>query len=77
LELRPDDVLDLAILADRAQTVESFDPQWREEIAYWAGGAHPEGLGMPDSAIPREATPTTVPGRARGAWLTDAEAPDR
>jgi nitroreductase len=64
--LRPDDVLDLAAVANRAQTLESLDPQWREEIAYWAGAAHPEGLGIPDSAIPREAPQTTVPGRNFG-----------
>jgi len=64
--LRPDDVLDLAVVADRAQTLEAFDPQWREEIAYWAGAAHPEGLGIPDSAIPSEAPRTTVPGRDFG-----------
>lgn len=64
--LRPDDVLDLASVADRAQTLEAFDPQWREEMVYWAGGAHPEGLGVPDSAIPSEAPLTTVPGRDFG-----------
>jgi hypothetical protein len=35
--LRPQDVLDLAAAADQAQTSEEFDPQWREEIAYWIG----------------------------------------
>ena len=64
--LRPDDVLDLAVVADRAQTLEAYDPQWREEIAYWAGAAHPEGLGIPDSAIPREGPKTTVPSRNFG-----------
>jgi nitroreductase len=64
--LRHDDVLDLAVMADRAQTLETFDPQWRTEIAYWAGAAHPEGLGIPDSAIPSEAPQTTVPGRDFG-----------
>ncbi len=64
--LRPEDVLDLATTADRAQTIETFDPQWREEIAYWAGGSRPEGLGIPDSAIPSESPTTTVPGRDFG-----------
>lgn len=64
--LRPDDVLDLATAADRAQTVEEFDPQWREEIAYWAGGTRAAGLGVPDSAIPSEQPKTTVPGRDFG-----------
>ena len=35
--LRPQDVLDLATAADEAQTLDEFDPQWREEIAYWTG----------------------------------------
>jgi len=64
--LGPNDVLDLATTADRAQTIETFDPQWREEIAYWAGGSRPEGLGIPDSAIPSESPKTTVPGRDFG-----------
>jgi nitroreductase len=64
--LRPDDVLDLASAADRAQTLEEFDPQWREEIEYWAGGARDSGLGVPDSAIPRDSPQTTVPGRDFG-----------
>jgi nitroreductase len=64
--LRPDDVLDLAVTANRAQTLEEFDPQWREEIAYWAGASAPEGLGVPDAAIPAEPPQTTVPARNFG-----------
>lgn len=64
--LRADDVLDLASAADRAQTLETFDPRWREEIAFWAGAAHPEGLGVPEATIPDHATQTTVPGRDFG-----------
>jgi hypothetical protein len=64
--MRRDDVLDLAAAADRAQTLETFDPQWREEMAYWAGGVRGEGLGIPASAIPAEAPQTTVPGRDFG-----------
>jgi nitroreductase len=64
--LRADDILDLATAADHAQTLEKFDPEWREEMAYWAGASHPEGLGIPDSAIPHEAPQTTVPGRDFG-----------
>jgi hypothetical protein len=64
--MRREDVLDLAAAADRAQTLETFDPQWREEMAYWAGGVRSDGLGIPASAIPAEAPQTTVPGRHFG-----------
>jgi nitroreductase len=58
--LRPDDVLDLAAAASQAASVQQFDPQWRAEIRYWAGGSRDEGFGIPDSAIPRERPQTTV-----------------
>jgi nitroreductase len=64
--MRRDDVLDLAVAAGRAQTLETFDPQWREEMAYWAGGVRNDGLGIPATAIPAEAPQTTVPGRDFG-----------
>jgi nitroreductase len=64
--LRPDDVFELATAADRAQTIEEFDPRWREEISYWAGGTRRDGLGVPDAVIPHEAPQTTVPGRNFG-----------
>jgi hypothetical protein len=64
--MRRDEMLDLAAAADRAQTLETFDPRWRDEIAYWAGGVRTEGLGIPASAIPDEAPQTTVPGRDFG-----------
>jgi hypothetical protein len=63
--MRRGDVLDLATAADRAQTLEGFDPQWRDEIAYWAGGVR-DGLGVPSTAIPQEEPQTTVPGRDFG-----------
>ena len=61
--LRPSDVLDLATAADQAQTLEEFDPQWREEIAYWARGTRVDGFGVPDAAIPDGGPKTTTPGR--------------
>jgi nitroreductase len=64
--LRPDDILDLAAAADRAQEVELADPAWLDELAYWAGGDRPEGSGVPDEVIPDEATQTTVPSRNFG-----------
>ncbi len=50
--LRPDDIIELASAADRAQD--------------WAGGARPEGSGVPDDVIPDEPTRTTVPSRNFG-----------
>ena len=64
--MRPDEVVELAAAADRAQTLEGFDPQWREEISYWAGGLRGEGLGVPTTAIPHETPQTTVPARDFG-----------
>jgi nitroreductase len=64
--MRHDDVIELASAADRAQTLETFDPQWREEMAYWAGGERADGLGIPADVIPAEAPQTTVPGRDFG-----------
>jgi nitroreductase len=64
--LRRDDVIELASAADRAQRVEAMDSSWREELAYWAGTARPEGVGVPDDAIPDRAPETTVPGRDFG-----------
>src|SRR4029453_12424995 len=46
--LRPDDMVELASAAARAQEVEGFDDGWREELAYWVGGAGQAGLGLPD-----------------------------
>jgi nitroreductase len=64
--MRREDVLDLAAAADRAQALETLDPQWRDEMAYWAGGVRSDGLGIPASAIPAETPQTTVPGRDFG-----------
>ena len=43
--LRPDDVIELASAAAHAQDVEGLDEAWREELAYWVGGAAGAGLG--------------------------------
>jgi nitroreductase len=64
--MRREDVVEVAAAAGRAQTLELVDPQWRDEMAYWAGGARNDGLGIPASAIPAEAPQTTVPGRDFG-----------
>ena len=64
--LRPDAIVDLAAAAARAQTIEELDPSWRDELAYWAGGARDGGLGVPDEVIPSTEPATTVPGRYFG-----------
>jgi nitroreductase len=64
--LRPDEVIELAVVADRAQEAELGDPEWQAELAYWSGGLRAGGTGIPDSAIPGEPAPTTVPGRDFG-----------
>jgi nitroreductase len=64
--LGPDDIIELASAADRAQEIEMADPAWLEELAYWAGGVRPEGSGVPDEVIPDEPTRTAVPSRNFG-----------
>jgi nitroreductase len=59
-------VVELASAAARAQTMESLDPRWRAELAYWAGGVRAGGTGIPAEVIPAEAPQTTVPGRDFG-----------
>jgi nitroreductase len=63
--LRPDDVIELAAAADRAQEIELADPEWQDELAYWAGGVR-VGSGVPDTVIPHEPPQTTVPSRNFG-----------
>src|SRR6266508_1771564 len=53
--LSSDQLLELAAAAAHAQSSELLDPEWRNELEYWAGGAHPAGAGVPDSAIPSSA----------------------
>jgi nitroreductase len=81
--LRPDQVLEVAIAAQHAQALESTDPDWRTEMAYWASTAQADGLGVPDAVIPSHASSSTVPGRdfARRGTMTAGPAtsagPDR
>jgi hypothetical protein len=63
--LRPDDVIELASAAGRAQEVETTDDSWRDELEYWVG-SRAEGLGVPSPSIPDRAPETTVPGRDFG-----------
>lgn len=64
--LTADQVLELASAADHAQRTQADDSAWRDELAYWTGGTRPGGAGIPDAAIPGQATLTTVPGRDFG-----------
>lgn len=64
--LHPDQVYDLASAADQAQRAETADLAWQKEVNYWTGGTRPLGSGIPDAAIPDQATETTVPGRDFG-----------
>lgn len=64
--LPPDQVIELAAAASRAQHVEGMDEAWAEELAYWAGGPRRGGLGVPDQVIPEQPPQTTVPGRDFG-----------
>jgi nitroreductase len=89
--LHPDDVLRIASAAATAQRVESLDPDWVEELAYWAGGSNTpsagsaaadgrgEGVGLPDEVIPSTPPLTTVPGRnfGHGGTLPIGEGHDR
>jgi nitroreductase len=64
--LHRDQVLEVAIAANAAQGAELDDASWREEMAYWAGTAPSDGMGIPADAIPAEPTQTTVPSRDFG-----------
>jgi nitroreductase len=64
--LQPGDIIDLAATADQAQRAQSLDPTWTQELAYWAGGARANRVGVPDASIPSQAPATTVPGRDFG-----------
>jgi hypothetical protein len=64
--LSADQLLDLAAAAEHAQSSELSDPDWRAELEYWTGRAHPAGTGVPEATIPADMPQTTVPGRDFG-----------
>jgi nitroreductase len=64
--LRPEQISELAVAASRADALAVTDPEHRTELAYWVGGAHPAGTGLPDTAIPTQPPHTTVPVRDFG-----------
>ena len=73
--LHPDEVIELAGAASRAQRVEGMDAAWAEELAYWAGGERDGGLGVPDQVIPSTPPLTAVAGRDFGPTGTLAVGP--
>jgi nitroreductase len=78
--LRPEQVSELATAASRADTLTATDPQTRAELAYWVGGPHPAGTGLPDTAIPIQPPRTAVPVRdfgQPGTLPVDGPGPDR
>jgi len=64
--LAPDQVLDVAAAASKAEAAEADDPHIREELAYWTGQAAPAGTGLPAAVLPDRPAQTTVPGRDFG-----------
>ena len=65
-ELRPDQVIELAVAVQRAQAVEIADPRQREELVRWVGGPRGGGTGVPDAVVPTETPQTTVAERDFG-----------
>ncbi|BCY14065.1 nitroreductase [Actinoplanes sp. L3-i22] len=58
-----DQVLDLAVAVEHAQSAEDADERARAELATWVGGDRPDGTGIPASALPAEVPLTTVAER--------------
>jgi nitroreductase len=73
--LRPDQVAELAVAAARAGELAEDDERVRAELAYWVGGPHPAGTGLPPESIPTQPPRTRVPERDFGQPGTLA-APD-
>jgi nitroreductase len=60
--LYPDQVLELAAAAGRAQQTDSGEPGWQAELAYWTE-AQPATTTIPHATVAQPAPPTTGPGR--------------
>jgi nitroreductase len=68
LRLLPhDQVIELAVLVEHAQKVESADERLQAETATWVGGDRTEGTGVPGTNLPEERPLTTVAERDFGA----------
>lgn len=61
-----DQVIELAVVTGRAQSDEVVDDEVRAELYAWTSGRHPDGTGVPDSAIPDRPLQATVPSRDFG-----------
>jgi nitroreductase len=61
-----DQTIELAAATDRSQSNEIHDDEVRAELQAWTTGDHPDGTGIPDSAIPQQPLQTTVPSREFG-----------
>jgi len=64
--LRPDHVIELASAVSQADATEVGDAAYRAEVGAWVGGTRPDGLGIPDAAVPDQPPRTHVPGRFFG-----------
>ncbi|HEX5741154.1 MAG TPA: nitroreductase [Pilimelia sp.] len=77
--LTPLQVVDLAVAAATALSVETLDTAAREELAYWTGRHAPPGTGMPARVLPDRRALTTVTDRdfGRAGTLSAGPGDDR
>jgi nitroreductase len=61
-----DQLIDLAVIVERAQKTESSDESLRRETAEWVGGDRADGAGIPDANLPTDLPLTTVQERDFG-----------
>jgi len=59
-------LVDLAVVVERAGRTESSDERLREETARWVGGERPDGTGIPAANLPAGQPLTTVAERDFG-----------
>ena len=64
--LSRDQVIELAVLVEQAEKMQSADERLGTETAAWVGGDRPQGTGIPDLSLPRELPLTTVAERDFG-----------
>jgi nitroreductase len=73
--LSRDQVIELAVIVERAEKAQSADERLRSETAAWVGGDRAEGTGIPGPSLPRELPPTTVAERDFGTTGSLAAGP--
>ncbi|MFD0522877.1 nitroreductase [Paractinoplanes durhamensis] len=61
-----DQVIDLAVIVERAQKTETSDERLQQETAAWVGGERSDGTGIPDANLPAGLPLTTVAERDFG-----------